>query len=76
MTREKQHSRRELLLGLGRGAALGALGALAVVLARRGRGAARQACVNRGFCRRCGVLDGCALPQATHARRAARKRNS
>jgi len=69
---QRKLTRRALMTGALRGAALAALGAVGVVLISRG-GAGRpieagQDCVNRGLCRGCGSIGGCGLPQATMAR--------
>lgn len=76
MTRqEKRHSRRELFRATGRGLAVGALAAGAVVLGIRNR---RQRaldpedhrCINQGLCKGCSKFSGCSLPAATSAKRA------
>ena len=59
--------RRQFFRAIGRGTALAAIAAAAVVLVRRsraGKSPAEQDCVNLGICRGCPVYDGCALPQA------------
>ena len=67
-------SRRELLGMAGRALALGALGALAVRLLRRGGSSARpgfETCLHDGYCRTCGSFAGCGLPSALSAKQRA-----
>lgn len=61
----KLHSRRQLLTGTARYAALGALavGAGGAVIKRR-RLLREGKCVNRGICKDCGVFTDCGLPRA------------
>lgn len=68
-------SRRELLRGMARLAALGGIALVAARLLGRVPGvspaAGLQSCVSDGRCRGCGVLDGCGLPQALSFRQRA-----
>jgi len=66
-------SRRNLLAGIARYAALGTLGAIGgAVFAKRRRlvqgprlaGIQDGICINRGICSGCGILEQCGLPPA------------
>lgn len=61
-------SRRELLAGVLRYAALGFLAAAAAVLANRRRLVREGKCINRGICRGCRALESCGLPEALSAK--------
>jgi hypothetical protein len=64
-------TRRDLLRGLARGAAIAALagGAVALGLRRRDASDAAHVCTNEGVCRGCGRAEGCILPAAESFRR-------
>ncbi|MFB3892881.1 MAG: hypothetical protein ACE15C_12745 [Phycisphaerae bacterium] len=70
MNEESQQAstRRQLLATALRGAAAGAIAALAAVLMlRNGRAPGPlegQNCINEGLCRSCAAFDGCRLPAA------------
>ena len=70
-------SRRNLLAGIARYAALGTLGAIGGgVFAKRRRlvqgprlaGTHDGICINRGICSGCGILEQCGLPPALSAK--------
>jgi hypothetical protein len=66
---EKVRSRREVLVGMLRYAALGFLTTVSTVLfAKRQRLIRQGLCINRGICTGCKVLENCSLPQAASAR--------
>ena len=67
--------RREFLRLLGRGAALGALAALTIWLARQSRaGAGPTGCPGHGYCDACGRLDRCRQDRARQTRNETRSR--
>ena len=67
----QKQTRRELLVGAGRCAALAGLAALVWLLGRRsGPSPASSSCVNDGLCRSCTELKRCILPAAQYTRRA------
>jgi len=57
-------SRREFLTTAGRAILGGALGLLGVSLFVKGLSSPGRSCVNDSYCRTCGVLSDCNLPQA------------
>lgn len=70
-------NRREFFRGSVRYALLAGLAAVSAVLVRkRGAPLAGQTCVNRGFCRGCGAVTDCGLPQALSFKHATHRRPS
>ena len=64
--------RREFFPAAARYSALAVLTAIAALASGDKRSArAKQKCINRSVCRGCGVFDGCRLPAALSAKRAA-----
>ena len=62
-------SRRHLLAGIARYAALGTLGAIGgAVFAKRRRLVQDGICINSGICSGCGIFEQCGLPQALSAK--------
>jgi len=62
-------SRRHLLAGIARYAALGTLGAIGGgVFAKRRRLIQDGICINSGICSGCGIVEQCDLPQALSAK--------
>jgi len=62
-------SRRHLLAGIARYAALGTLGAIGGgVFAKRRRLVQDGICINSGICSGCGILEQCGLPLALSAK--------
>ena len=69
-----EKTRREFMRGVLRGAALaGAAVFSAAMLLRKRSAPTEDPCINNGICRGCGVFEGCRLPQALSAKRAARE---
>lgn len=78
MSKQTQETpnRREFLRGSARYALLTGLAAVAAVLVRKqGTPLAGQTCVNRGFCRGCGAVADCGLPQALSFKDATQRRS-
>ena len=71
----KTMTRRDLMRMIGRGAALGGLGLLGLMLGRRatGAGVRETPCSGGGRCGNCSALQGCGLPRGMSARRALRQ---
>ena len=66
----KPSSRREMLLGVGRGVAASGLAIVSVILAgRKNTTLPGQKCVSDGLCRYCNVMKDCSLPQAVSVRK-------
>ena len=62
-------SRRHLLAGIARYAALGTLGAIGGgVFAKRRKLMQEGVCINSGICKGCGIFEQCGLPQALSAK--------
>ncbi len=70
-------NRREFFRGGARYALLAGLAAVSAVLLKKpGTPLAGQTCVNRGFCRGCGAVTGCGLPQALSFKQATQRWSS
>jgi len=76
-TNDIPSNRREFFRGGARYALLAGLATVSAVLVRkRGAPVAGQTCVNRGFCRGCGGVADCGLPQALSFKQATQRRAS